>query len=119
MQETHPERDTARVTADRRQPFDVDGTGANGRDGVAALFGIGVYGALSQQSFVMIMMGLELMINGAILAAVAFWAYSAGGSPKGGMLAIVFMTVMRWRPLSASRLSLTSTASAKRISPRS
>lgn len=60
----------------------------------AALFGIGVYGALSQQSFVMIMMGLELMINGAILAAVAFWAYSAGGSPKGQLLAIVFMTVM-------------------------
>lgn len=60
----------------------------------AALFGIGVYGALSQQSFVMIMMGLELMINGAILAAVGFWAYSAAGSPKGQLLAIVFMTVM-------------------------
>ena len=60
----------------------------------AALFGIGVYGALSQQSFVMIMMGLELMIGGAILAAVSFWAYTAEGSPKGQMLAVVFMTVM-------------------------
>ncbi len=60
----------------------------------AALFGIGVYGALSQQSFVMLMMGLELMINGAILALVAFWARTAGGSPQGQMLAIVFMTVM-------------------------
>lgn len=60
----------------------------------AALFGVGVYGALSQQSFVMIMMGLELMINGAILAAVGFWAFSAGGAPKGQMLAVVFMTVM-------------------------
>jgi NAD(P)H-quinone oxidoreductase subunit 4L len=59
-----------------------------------ALFGIGVYGALSQQSFVMIMMGLELMINGAILAAGGFWAFSAGGEPKGQMLAVVFMTVM-------------------------
>jgi NAD(P)H-quinone oxidoreductase subunit 4L len=60
----------------------------------AAIFGIGLYGALSQQSFVMLMMGLELMINSAILAAVALWAASTGGNPKGQMLVIVFMTVM-------------------------
>lgn len=60
----------------------------------AALFGIGVYGALSQQSFVMLMMGLELMVNGGILAVVALWALAAGGNPQGQMLAIVFMTVM-------------------------
>ena len=60
----------------------------------AALFGLGVYGALSQQSFVMIMMGLELMLNAATLAAVAFWSRSAGGDPKGQFLAIVIMTVM-------------------------
>jgi NAD(P)H-quinone oxidoreductase subunit 4L len=58
------------------------------------LFGIGLYGALSQQSFVMLMMGLELMINAAILAAVSLWANAAGGHPKGQLLAIVFMTVM-------------------------
>jgi NAD(P)H-quinone oxidoreductase subunit 4L len=60
----------------------------------AALFGIGVYGALSQQSFVMIMMGLELMVNGAILAAVSLWWSSSGGSPEGQMLAVVLMAVM-------------------------
>lgn len=60
----------------------------------AALFGIGVYGALSQQSVVMLMMGLELMINGAILVLVVLWARTAGGNPQGQMLAIVFMTVM-------------------------
>ncbi len=60
----------------------------------AALFGIGVYGALSQQSFVMIMMGLELMLNGSILAAVSFWALTTGGSPKGQLLAVVAMAVM-------------------------
>lgn len=60
----------------------------------AALFGIGLYGALSQQSFVMLMMGLELMVNAAILAGVGLWASTAGGSPKGEMLAVVFMTVM-------------------------
>ena len=60
----------------------------------AALFGLGVYGALSQQSFVMIMMGLELMLNAAILAVVAFWSRSASGTPKGQLLAVVIMTVM-------------------------
>ena len=60
----------------------------------AALFGIGLYGALSQQTFVMLMMGLELMINAAILAAVALWALAAGGNPKGQLMAIVFLTVM-------------------------
>lgn len=60
----------------------------------AALFGIGVYGALSQQSFVMLMMGLEMMINGAMLALVVLWARAAGGDAQGQMLGIVFMTVM-------------------------
>jgi len=60
----------------------------------AALFGIGVYGALSQQTFVMLMMGLELMLNGAMLAAVALWAMSAGGAPKGQLLTVIIMTVM-------------------------
>jgi len=60
----------------------------------AALFGIGVYGMLSQQSFVMIMMGAELMLNGAMLAGISLWAYAAGGSPKGQMLVVVAMTVM-------------------------
>ena len=60
----------------------------------AALFWIGVYGALSQQSFVMIMMGIELMLNAAMLAAVAFWRLAAAAEPKGQMLAIVAMTIM-------------------------
>lgn len=60
----------------------------------AALFGIGVYGALSQQTFVMIMMGLELMLNGAMLSAVAFWALTTGGAPKGQLLTVIVMTVM-------------------------
>ena len=60
----------------------------------AALFGIGVYGALSQQSFVMIMMGIELMINAALVAAVSLWAFAAGGAPKGQMLGIVILTAM-------------------------
>ena len=60
----------------------------------AALIGIGVYGALSQQSFVMLMMGFELMLNGVLLASVAFWSLAIGGAPKGQLLAIVVMAVM-------------------------
>lgn len=60
----------------------------------ALLVGIGLYGALSQQSFVMLLMGIELMINGIILAGAGFWAYAAGGVPEGQVLLIVAMAVM-------------------------
>lgn len=60
----------------------------------AALAGIGVYGALSQQSFVMLMMGLELILNGLVLATVGFWRWTAGFAPTGQLLAIVVMAVM-------------------------
>lgn len=60
----------------------------------SALVGIGLYGALSQMSFVMMMMGLELMLNGALLAAVALWSLSAGGVPKGQLLAVIVLAVM-------------------------
>lgn len=59
-----------------------------------ALVGIGVYGALSQQSFVMLMMGVELALNGAILAAASFWALTAGGIPQGQLLVVVVLVVM-------------------------
>lgn len=60
----------------------------------AALFGIGVYGALSQQSFVMIMMGIEMMLNAAMLASVSFWRFTAAGNAQGQMLMVVAMTIM-------------------------
>src|SRR5690606_36452594 len=60
----------------------------------AGLFGIGVYGALSQQFFVMLMMRLVLMITAGILALMAFWPFKAAGNPQGPMLAIALMTVM-------------------------
>ncbi len=60
----------------------------------AALIGIGLYGALSQQSFVMLMMGLELMLNGGLLAVIGLWANTMGGAPEGQLLAIIIMAVM-------------------------
>ena len=57
----------------------------------AGLFAIGLYGALSQQSIVMIMMGLELMLNGIIVAAAAFWHYA---EPAPGAQVIVVVAVV-------------------------
>lgn len=60
----------------------------------AALFAVGLYGALSQQSIVMLMMGLELMINGLIVAGGAFWYYIAPQNADGQVLVLVAVTVM-------------------------
>lgn len=60
----------------------------------AALWGVGLYGALSQQSLVMLMMGLELMISGALLAGAGMWRFAGGGEPQGQLLVIVGMAVM-------------------------
>lgn len=60
----------------------------------AALFSIGLYGTLSQQSIVMIMMGLELMLNGVIAAGGAFWYYVAPVHPDGQVLVLVVILVM-------------------------
>lgn len=60
----------------------------------SALVAIGLYGALSQQSIVMIMMGLELMLNGAIAGAGAFWYYLTPTRPDGQVLVLVAILVM-------------------------
>lgn len=60
----------------------------------AVLLGLGVWGVLSQQSFVMIMMGFELAINGIMLAAAGLWRFTSGGQPRGQVLVIVAMLVM-------------------------
>ncbi len=60
----------------------------------AVLVGLGVWGVLSQQSFVMVMMGFELAINGVMLAAAGLWRFTSAGEPKGQVLVIVAMFVM-------------------------
>ena len=60
----------------------------------AGLFAIGLYGALSQQSIVMIMMGLELMLNGVLVAAAAFWYFVSPQAPDGQVLVLLVLAVM-------------------------
>ncbi|MFI7427669.1 NADH-quinone oxidoreductase subunit NuoK [Micromonospora sp. NPDC049836] len=60
----------------------------------SALISVGLYGALSQQAVVMVMMGLELMINGVIVAAAALWWFLAPQQPDGQVLVLVVITAM-------------------------
>jgi NAD(P)H-quinone oxidoreductase subunit 4L len=60
----------------------------------AALLCVGLYGALSQQSIVMLMMGLELMVNGIIVAAVGCWRYLAPETADGQVLVLLAFSVM-------------------------
>jgi NAD(P)H-quinone oxidoreductase subunit 4L len=60
----------------------------------AALFGVGLYGALSQTNLVMIMMGVELMLGGAMVNLVAFWRFLHPEAMSGQMFVLIVMTVM-------------------------
>jgi NAD(P)H-quinone oxidoreductase subunit 4L len=59
----------------------------------AALFAVGLYGAISQQVVVMVMMGLELMVNAVILAAAALWWFLAPDQ-TGQVLLLVIIAAM-------------------------
>jgi NAD(P)H-quinone oxidoreductase subunit 4L len=60
----------------------------------AGLFGVGVYGALSQTNLVMIMMGIELMLGAALVNLVAFWRFLHPHVYAGQMFVLIVMTVM-------------------------
>jgi len=60
----------------------------------AGLFGVGLYGALSQTNLVMIMMGIELMLGGALVNLVAFWRFLHPAAYSGQMFVLIVMTVM-------------------------
>ncbi|WP_432135320.1 MULTISPECIES: NADH-quinone oxidoreductase subunit NuoK [unclassified Streptomyces] len=60
----------------------------------AALFCVGLYGALSQQSIVMIMMGIELMIGGVIVAGAALWHFVAPAAASGQVVVVAAVVAM-------------------------
>ena len=60
----------------------------------ALLFGVGLYGALSQTNLVMIMMGVELMLGAAMVNLVAFWRFLHPEVYAGQMFVLIVMTVM-------------------------
>ena len=59
----------------------------------ALLFGIGVAAVLSQRGAIMVMMGIEIMMNAAVLNLVAFWRFVAPDSFDGHVFVILLVTV--------------------------
>lgn len=59
----------------------------------AALFCMGLYGVLSRRNAIGILMGVELMLNAAIINLVAFWRYNASEAMTGQVFAIMVYTV--------------------------
>jgi NADH-quinone oxidoreductase subunit K len=61
----------------------------------AALFCIGLYGALSRRNAIGILMGAELMLNATNINLIAFWRYveAAQETFTGQVFAIIVITV--------------------------
>lgn len=58
------------------------------------LFGIGLYGVLSQTNLVMVMMGVEVMLGAAMLNFVAFWRFNHPTAFSGQVFVLIIMTIM-------------------------
>ena len=59
----------------------------------AALFCIGLYGALARRNAIGILMGIELMLNAVNINLIAFWRYVQPQALTGQLFAIFVMTV--------------------------
>jgi len=56
----------------------------------ALLFGIGLAGALARRSAVLVLIGLELMLNAANLNFIAFWRFSPHPEMLTGLMFVLF-----------------------------
>ncbi|MEE9485615.1 MULTISPECIES: NADH-quinone oxidoreductase subunit NuoK [Methylobacterium] len=59
----------------------------------ALLFAIGVYTVVAQRSAVMVLMGVEVLLNAIGLNVVAFWRFTAPADYSAQVLAILVVTV--------------------------
>lgn len=59
----------------------------------AAIFCVGLYGALARRNAVAILMGIELMLNAVNINLIAFWRYLNPGSMGGQVFAIIVFAV--------------------------
>lgn len=60
----------------------------------AALFGVGLYGALGQTNSIMVIMGIELMLGASMLNLVGFLRYAHPDAVGGSFFVLVVMTLM-------------------------
>jgi NADH:ubiquinone oxidoreductase subunit K len=54
------------------------------------LFAIGLAGALTRRSTILVLVGIELMLNAANLNFVAFWRYGPHSGAPTGMIFVLF-----------------------------
>lgn len=59
----------------------------------AVLFAIGVYTVIAQRSAVMVLMGIEVLLNAIGLNIVAFWRFTAPGDYSAQIFAILIVTI--------------------------
>ena len=56
----------------------------------ALLFSVGLAGALTRRNAILVLIGIELMLNAANLNFIAFWRYSANANELTGVLFVIF-----------------------------
>ena len=56
----------------------------------AGLFSIGLGAALSRRNAILMLIGIELMLNAANLNFIAFWRFRPEGEPLGGVMFALF-----------------------------
>jgi len=56
----------------------------------AALFAIGLAGALIRRNAILVLIGIELMLNAANLNFIAFWRYGKNAEALSGIMFVVF-----------------------------
>ena len=59
----------------------------------AALFGVGVYTVIAQRSAVMVLMGVEVLLNATGLNLIAFWRFVRPDDYSGQIFTILIVTV--------------------------
>ena len=56
----------------------------------ALLFSVGLAGALTRRNAILVLIGIELMLNAANLNFIAFWRYSANANELTGVMFVIF-----------------------------
>ena len=56
----------------------------------ALLFAIGLAGALTRRNAILVLIGIELMLNAANLNFIAFWRYGPNPEALTGMIFVIF-----------------------------
>ena len=55
-----------------------------------ALFCVGLVGALARSSTILVLLGVELMLNAANINFIAFWRYGPPTAPATGVMFVIF-----------------------------